>query len=181
MAVKRCFILVGIMFFLAVINYTAGAQECQVLNKIDNGMYEIKIGDETLYTVPRKIQENALAKKMELENAIKEIERLKASNARLEAIVEDFKKYREQCEITLKGKDDLITEYKGLVDSYKSLSKNYEKLKAPILTAEVGVGITGKDTQPALIAGLGFKKIRLFGFFQKQNAGVMVGLGVPLL
>lgn len=173
MITKRCFILIGILFCLVVSNYTVNAQECQVQKKNDDGTYYVKIGDQTYLAITREMAEKDLLTKKELENARKEI-------ARLEAIVEDFKKYREQCEVTLKGKDDLITEYKGLVDSYKSLSKNYEKLKAPILTAEVGVGITGKDTQPALLAGLGFKKIRLFGFFQKQNVGAMIGLGVPL-
>jgi len=174
MITKRCFILVGILFCLAMIHYTVNAQECQVQKKNDDGAYYVKIDGQVYLAITREMAEKDLLTKKELENARKEI-------ARLEAIVEDFKKYREQCEITLKGKDDLITEYKGLVDSYKSLAQNYSKLKAPVLTAEVGVGITGKDTQPALIAGLGFKKIRLFGFFQKQNAGVMVGLGVPLI
>lgn len=174
MITKRFFILIAILFCLVVINYPVNAQECQVQKKNDDGTYYVKIDGQVYLAITREMAEKELLTKKELENARKEI-------ARLEAIVEDFKKYREQCEVTLKGKDDLITEYKGLADSYKSLSKNYEKLKTPILTAEVGVGITGKDTQPALLAGLGFKKIRLFGFFQKQNAGVMVGLGVPLI
>ncbi len=173
MITKRFFILIAILFCLLVSHYTVNAQECQVQKKNDDGTYYVKIDGQFYLAITREMAEKDLLTKKELENAHKEI-------ARLEAIVEDFKKYREQCEVTLKGKDDLITEYKGLVDSYKSLSRNYEKLKAPTLTAEVGVGITGKDTQPALLAGLGFKKIRLFGFFQKQNAGVMVGLGVPL-
>lgn len=173
MIIKRCLWVIGILFCLVVINYTASAEECIVKKKNNDCTYRVEINGQVLLAITEETAEKGIMTKKELENARKEI-------ARLETIVNEYGEYRKQSEITLKGKDDIIKRYKELVDLYRRLSQNYSKLKTPLMTAEVGVGITGSDTQPAVIAGLGFKKIRLFGFFQKQNAGVMVGFGLPL-
>lgn len=71
--------------------------------------------------------------------------------------------------------------YSATVDSlyrgYKDLALGYRRLGGePVLTVQLGAGATGPDTEPALLAGVGLWRFRLWGFFQKGNAGVLAGV-----
>jgi len=173
---KKYFFISGVFCFLFFFCFcfTVGGygQDCRVVEKRGEGMYIIKIGDKELFAVPRESLEKALETKKELETARQQI-------ARLEDLVADYEKYRKQCKETIDSKEDVIKELKSIVALYKGLTDNYSKLKTPLVTAEIGVGITG-DTEPAVMLGVGFRKFRVYGFFQKENSGAMVGLALPI-
>ncbi len=97
-----------------------------------------------------------------------------------ESDLEKCKKLVEQYKTTFKGQDEYIKELEATLDLYKKLAKSYSKLKTPWVSAQIGVGVTG-DSEPAVMVGLGFRKFRVYGFFQKENSGAMVGLALPLL
>jgi hypothetical protein len=57
----------------------------------------------------------------------------------------------------------------------------YKRLSGePWLTFEGGIGATGKDHAPALVAGLGLWHVRAWGFLQERNAGGMLGVSLKL-
>jgi hypothetical protein len=65
----------------------------------------------------------------------------------------------------------------SLYRGYRDLAAGYRRLSGePILTAQLGAGITGPDTKPALVAGVGVWRFRLSGFFQEDNSGVLAGV-----
>jgi hypothetical protein len=51
------------------------------------------------------------------------------------------------------------------------------------ISVEGGLGVTDitGDTRAALLLGAGFRNFRTWGFFQKDNTGVAVGMHFPLL
>jgi len=44
-----------------------------------------------------------------------------------------------------------------------------------MISVEGGVGLTGSDYDPAVMAGLRYSKIHVWGFFQQKNSGVLIG------
>jgi hypothetical protein len=173
---KKCSFISGVSCFLFFFCFCfivgSYAQDCRIVEKRSEDTYIIKIGDKELYAVPGETLAKALETKKELEIALKQI-------ARLEGLVAEYEKYREQCKETIDRKEEVIKELKSIVDLYKGLTDNYSKLKTPLVTAEIGVGVTG-DTEPAVMLGVGFRKFRVYGFFQKENVGAMVGLALPI-
>jgi hypothetical protein len=161
-----------VLFFLVFFQYASVARDCKVKHDNKDGTYLVTINGQTLFAVPRGMLENALAAKKELEIA-------KARITRLEEIVELFKKRRDQADVTINRKEEIIKELKSIIELYKNMTREYKRIKSPLVTAEVGVGLTG-DTEPAVMLGIGFKKLRIYGFFQKENAGAMVGLALPI-
>jgi hypothetical protein len=161
-----------VLFFLVFLHYAGMAQDCQVKHDNNDGTYLVSINGQTLFAVPREMLENALAAKKELEIA-------KARITRLEEIVALFEKRKEQADITISRKEEIINELKSIIELYKNMTQEYKRIKSPLVTAEIGVGLSG-DAEPAVMLGIGFKKIRVYGFFQKENAGALVGLVLPI-
>ncbi len=175
-----CMAVIFLLFFPSA--YWALAQdklpECKVLEKKgpdkdgDVG-YVVQIGDQTFVAVSETRQKNILKMKVDLITAQREL-------VIKDEQLADYNKLQAQYDITVKRQKEYIQELESMLKGYKSLLGDYKKLKTPSLTAEVGVGVTGSDSDPAVLMGLGFRKFRVYGFFQKENAGVMVGLVLPI-
>jgi hypothetical protein len=70
--------------------------------------------------------------------------------------------------------DSLYRGYKALAEGYRSLSRG------AWLTFDAGLGGSGADKRPAVLLGLGVRRIRLWGFFQERNSGGFVGASLRL-
>jgi hypothetical protein len=95
-----------------------------------------------------------------------------------------LKDYRTLADNALRTSDSLVVLYKENERDYRRLTKVYEKLaREEFLSVEGGLGITDitGDTRTALLLGAGFRNFRTWGFFQKDNTGVAVGMHFPLL
>lgn len=176
-----CMAVIFLLFFSPA--YWALAQqdelpECKVVKKMgpdkdgDVG-YEVQIGGQTFVAVSDKRQKNILKMKVDLITAQQEL-------AIKDKLLANYDKLKEQYDTTVKHQKEYIQELESMLTGYKSLLRDYKKLKTPSLTAQVGIGVTGSDSDPAVLMGLGFRKVRVYGFFQKENAGVMVGLALPI-
>jgi hypothetical protein len=151
--------------------------KCEVLKKFtdkegDIG-YIVKVEGKTFFAVSEKRQKNIMKMKVDLITAQQEL------NVKNEQLA-DYNSLKAQYDITVKHQKEYIRELESMLTGYKSLLRDYKKLKTPSLTAEIGIGITGSDSDPAVLMGLGLRKFRLYGFFQEKNAGVMVGLALPI-
>jgi hypothetical protein len=164
-------LLAGLGCWIAV--PLAAAQECKVVSGSPAEGYRITVGGAELMAVPEAAltrssmcdaeRENATTKLVEREKELQEKKALiQAQQAELEAARAALAAYE-----ALSRKQDLLI-------------KRLEKRSAPVVTAEVGGGITGKDTEPAVMAGIGIKALRVWGFAQKDNAGALLGLSLTL-
>lgn len=174
-----CMAVIFLLFFAP--GYSLPGQEeqpkCDVLKKYtakdgDVG-YVVQIGGQTFFAVSEKRQKNILKTKVDLITAQREL-------VIKDEQLAEYDKLKAQYDTTVKHQKEYIQELESMLTGYKSLLRDYKKLKTPSLTAEVGIGVTGSDSDPAVLMGLGFRKVRVYGFFQKENAGVMVGLALPI-
>lgn len=168
--------------FLFLVFFKAGAvlaqeQDCKVVKEYKENDrvigYQVEIGGNLYLALSREKLEEMKNWEIDLKGCR---EKLKIR----EGDLEKCKKLVEQYKTTFAGQDEYIKELEATLELYKKLAKGYSKLKTPWVNAQIGVGVTG-DSEPAVMLGLGFRKFRVYGFFQKENAGAMVGIALPLL
>lgn len=121
--------------------------------------------------------------KQDMRTLISDIERDKA---RTEEFVQQGKQVEAQFRTVISQKDTIISkqdEIIGLheqdtelaakqIDLYKTCCLGSAKGR---LRLHVGLGATGSDTEVAGMVGVGLENFNVFGFFQKDNAGLMLG------
>lgn len=148
-------------------------QTCQVIRAVGAGALQVRCGTDTLL---------AITKAMQLATEQSDNERLGALDklAAKDSIIATFERERALADTVLARKNGYIAELEQLSDGYKKLAGGYKKLSAATnLTLEGGLGATG-DTEPAIIAGIGIRRLRIWGFLQEGNAGGLIGLSFPL-
>ena len=162
---------------------SACADDCTITDDRDAGVVVIRTAAGREY---RALTDEGKRK------VIQQAAELKAANAELQrakAELEELKKQIAAHEQLNKGGDSLIVKQKDYIgdlehslNGYRSLADDYRKLaRGPeTLTLEVGVGATGGDTKPALLVGVGIRRLRVWGFFQENNSGALVGIQYPL-
>lgn len=139
----------------------------------ESGSYVLKIKDQPYYAFTESQTTEMAKAKIDLETTKRELEATKAMLAESEELV---KRYREAAA----KRAEYVQGLEGAVKAYEDLARTYRKLKAPWVTAEVGGGITGRHSEPALMAGVGIRALRIWGFAQKDNAGGMLGLSLTV-
>lgn len=169
--------LVTVLFSQAVFAGAAHAQEtCTVLRRSPGSVARTVVctGD-TLQAVPATALRDALKAKIELDS-------LKVRYAALDTVRQSLELERGLFQRTLEAKNEYIVTLEQLSKGYQDLAAGYRKLSSGgrTLSFDAGIGVTGDDTDPALLVGLGIRRLRLWGFAQESNAGVILGLNLPL-
>lgn len=73
----------------------------------------------------------------------------------------------------------LIAQLDSLYRGYRDVAAGWKRLAGePWLTFDFGLGATGRDHNPAILAGLGIRRVRFWGFFQEANAGGAIGMSL---
>lgn len=162
---------------------SAWAEDCTITEDRDAGVIVIRTAAGRDY---RALTDEGKRK------IIQQAVDLKAANTELQqakAELEELKKQVAAYEQLHKGGDSLIAKQKEYIGDleqslggYRALADDYRKLtRGPgTLTLEVGIGATGGDTKPALLVGAGIRRLRVWGFFQENNSGALVGIQYPI-
>ena len=171
-------VLLGVLFVAA-----AWAEDCTLTEDRDAGAVAIRTAAGREY---RTLTDEGKRK------IIQQAAELKAANAELQgakAELVELKKQVAAYEQLHKGGDSLVVkqkEYIGELEQslggYRALADDYRKLsRGPgTFTLEAGIGATGGDTKPALLLGAGIQRLRIWGFFQENNSGALIGIQYPL-
>jgi len=85
-------------------------------------------------------------------------------------------KYKESSENLL----DLNGSYKKLAEDFDKLAGKYRTAaenKTSFITIDLGAGVTDKSGQAegAALLGVGISKLKVWGFFQDDNSGILAG------
>ena len=148
---------------------------CQVIKPMENNTYLVTVNGKKMAAITEGIAKETLKIKAELEAA-------KARIAADQALIESLEKNKEQYDKVVQNQREYIEGLESARDGYRDLAKDYKKLVGgPTFTLDVGLGATGGDTDPAAFVGLGLWKVRVWGFIQESNSGVIVGTSLPLL
>ena len=168
--------------------------------------YSLKIDDQRYMAFPRESAEALFKKISQQRSEIKELQQILAAEKKQTAVLkEDLEArrlldqagtalIRELTEIKNGYKNisndyqslnlryrQLTTNYEDLTNEYKEISKGYRDLvRGPTFTADVGLGIIGPDNDPAVLLGAGFRRIKVWGFFQEDNSGALLGISLPI-
>lgn len=164
-------LLAGVWVWVAV--PVAAAQECKVESGSATEGYTVTIGGARLMAVPEAALANAAKRDEELKNASTKL-------AEREKELQEKQRLIAAQQAELDAARSAVAAYETLSRKQDALIKLLERRSAPTVTAEVGGGITGKDTEPAVMAGIGIRALRIWGFAQKDNAGALLGLSLTL-
>ncbi len=153
------------------------AQEtCTVLRRSAATSTRIVVcAGDTLQAVPDVSLRAAMKARTDLDS-------LRVRYAALDTVRQSLEQERALFQQTLAAKNEYIVTLEQLSKGYEDLASGYRKLSnsGRTLSFEGGIGVTGDDTEPALLVGLGIRKLRIWGFAQESNAGVMLGINLPL-
>lgn len=148
----------------------AQCDSCRIISATPGGGFVLEIGGQRFRAMTEAQQQRLLTLAARVERAESLLvlkDSLLAGNERLLAAYDSTLGQQRAYTATL---DSLYHGYKDLAAGYRRLGGE------PILTVELGAGVTGSDTEPALLAGVGLWRLRLWGFFQEANAGAAAGV-----
>jgi hypothetical protein len=172
---RRLWVAVAVVFVVGGAHgQSLHAQTAQVLGCGANGCVVVIDGD-TLTALKQFIVDSIPIWRAELKL-------LRGENARLERAIE---LHDVASDALTKASGDArayITELEAQRNGYKELAEGYKKLNATgrWLSLDAGLGITGSDTKPSMMVGVGLSRLRVWGFLQENNAGAMVGTHFPI-
>jgi hypothetical protein len=162
---------------LALLPAVLGAQDSipvKVVRALPNGSYMVRIRGDTLLA----ITQDMLRKNLMLETQVTAAKREASVKDSLIATYELTAKWYDS---TLVRQRILIAQLDSLYRGYRDLASGYKRLSGePWLTFDGGLGETGRDHKPAVLAGLGIRRVRVWGFLQEANAGGFVGVSLRL-
>lgn len=152
-------------------NSVAAAQSAQVVRSLGNNRFEVVIGRDTMVAFP-----DSALRRMLLEK--NEGDRVRKLVAAQDSIIAQYDRTVTAGTVMRTAAQAYVTSLEEQVADYEKLAENYRKLlrgAAPRLSVVGGVGATGSDTEPALMAGVELGRLRVLWFGQENNQGVLAG------
>jgi hypothetical protein len=170
--------MLGIGLFLVAVAHSevvAQLPTAQVVRERPNGTYVVRIGDQTMLAIPDSMYQALLAS-----DTMVDVLRAQLRTAR-DSILHALKSTLPKADSAVADAMAYITHLESLNSRWRDLAGRYRRLAHEAwLTFDVGAGATGGDKSPALVAGLGFRRIRFWTFFQERNSGGAVGVSLRL-
>ena len=112
---------------------------------------------------------------------------LKLSNKRLGSEAETAVVKRGISGLYLNGNKESSEKLLDLTGRYEKLAEDFDKLagkyrdvavdKTSFITIDLGAGVTDKsgEAEGAALLGVGISKLKVWGFFQDDNSGILAG------
>ncbi len=169
--------IIGVVFsfmclYLASDPREANAQcdSCTVIRAHDAGGYTIEISGRRYRAITEDQMRQLLTLNQRLQEADSMIKLKDALLSRYDTIIGQY-------EATLTAQNIYAAQLDSLYRGYKEVAAGYKRLSGePLLSIEAGLGLTGSDTKPSLLAGIGVWRFRVWGFFQENNSGALFGI-----
>ena len=166
--------LLRVIVVLLASQYVYAESQCAVIEPYPNGSFLVSVNEKKMLAITSEMAANAQKLKTELEALQKEI-------AAKEALLKSLENVEQHYEKMLGQQREYIEQLEITKDGYKDLAKDYKKLSGePWLTLDVGLGATGGDTDPAILVGVGIRKVKMWGFVQENNSGLVLGTNFTL-
>ena len=148
-----------------------GQDTARVVRDNRDGTFLVQIGRDTLLAISKARADATQREKARLQRDVAERDTLisvyRLGRGLADSALVHCRDYALQA-------DSLYRGYRALADGYRGLSRD------AWLTFDAGLGASGPDRSPAVLLGLGFRRIRLWGFFQERNAGGFLGASLRL-
>ena len=168
---------------LLIIPFIGQSQECQVIDSTA-GKYHIQIDGKDYIAYP---PDYIRGKLFERDSLKMELEAEKEKAAAYDSLVSKYEKTIEAYRRNLALKDSARVVYNNLYQGYRDLYFDYKKeYSEPFMHVSGGIGAIRKDNGngmeylPAVLVGLSIQKITVWGYFNQDQSGFMVGLVQPI-
>ena len=146
----------------------------RVIKALPNGSYIVLIRGDTMLAITQAMARAALIREAELAGVRREV-------AVKDTLIATYEVAAKWYDSTLARQRTLIAQLDSLYRGYRNLASGYKSLsREPWLTFEGGLGATGNRNKPAVLAGLGIRQVRIWGFLQEANAGGFEGVSLRL-
>jgi len=147
----------------------------RVLRANPNGSFVVEIrGRDTMLAITDEMKRRALALNEQLAGLRREL-------ALKDTLLATYREAQAWSDSTITRAKEYIVELDSLYRGYRDLAEGYRRLRGePWLTFDGGLGATGPDHKPAILMGLGIRRLRVWGFLQEANAGGFVGVHLRL-
>jgi hypothetical protein len=154
-----------------------GAQDtisARVVKQLSPGAYEVVIRGDTMLAITQDAVRRSLQCNADLKGALAE------SHAK-DSLIATYERAAAWSDSTVARQRTLIAELDSLYRGYRNLASGYKRLGGePWLTFEGGLGASGSNHSPAIVAGVGIRSFRIWGFLQEANAGGLLGVSLRL-
>ncbi len=167
--------IIGVLIVVGVLCPSLGiAQVCTLVNKTQDGRYKVQIEEKTYATVDVEGSKDIIFLTEKIEDLQKKLDQADALIRQYETTIKEYESQRAH-------QREYVTTLESVRDDYKKLAEEASRLnKGSIVTFEVGLGATNEDLKPAVMAGLGLWRFRIWGFVQEKNPGVLLGASLPI-
>jgi hypothetical protein len=170
---------------LAVLSLTAGALAAQdsipirVVRVIKDSAgrefdYVVQVRGKLMVAITEAQAESAQIVNAELKGALA---KLKARDT----LVARYEEALAWSDSTVRRQKELISQLDSLYRGWRDVAGGWKRLSGGArVTFDWGLGMTGSDQKPTILAGLGVSRFRFWGIVQEANAGGAVGMSLRL-
>jgi hypothetical protein len=145
-----------------------------VITRAHQHGYEARVGTEMMVILKQYMVDSIAVWHPELKL-------LRAENQKLRRMIDEYVKADSTLTKARGDANAYVTALEQQLAGYRELAEGYKKLNAPrTLSIEGGAGISGKDTKPALMVGVGLQRMRFWTLLQENNVGGFLGVNFPL-
>jgi hypothetical protein len=166
--------LVAVFVLLPAVFQGQDSIPARVVRPLANGSYVVRIRGDTMLAITQDMARRMLLLETEVTAAKREA-------TVKDSLIATYELTAKWYDSTVARQRTLIAQLDSLYRGYRDLASGYKRLSGePWLTFDGGLGETGGDHRPAVLAGVGIRRVRIWGFLQERNAGGFVGVSLRL-
>ena len=180
MAIRSALPLLGGIVALTTVAFSSAYAQApslpsaRVVTAYPDSSYLVNIGGRNMLAITEAMADSSLKVKAE-------VWRLRSQLALRDSLIGAYALATAWYDSTVTRQRHYIGQLDSLYTGYKKLAATYKSLGSePWLTFSGGLGATGRDHKPAVLAGLGIRRVRIWGFLQEANAGGFIGASLRL-
>jgi hypothetical protein len=164
-AIKCAPLAAGLLVLFAA--SAAAAQEIRVVRCNPNGSCNVTIDGKPFLAITPEMARASL-------DSVNNLQTVRGTLAARERERAAFSETLRTANASIAAKDSLIAGLEKQLRTTEEMISIYKKLSAPTLTIEGALG-SNVNGNPGILAGVGIKRVRVFGLLQKDNAGGFIG------
>ena len=166
MRATRCAPLTAGLLMLLTVS-AAAAQEIRLVRCNPNGSCNVTIDGKPFLAITPEMARASL-------DSVNNLQTVRGILATRQRELAAFNSTLGKANASIVVKDSLIAGLEKQLKTTEEMISIYKKLSAPTLTLEGALG-ANFNGHPGLLAGVGIKRVRVFGLLQKDNPGGFIG------
>src|SRR3989442_1294016 len=133
----------------------------RVVRQLNDSTYLVQIRGRTMLAISEAVARRSLEADAELRGALAQLKTQ-------DTLVAAYERALAWSDTTVRRQKLLISQLDSLYHGWRDVAGGWKRLAGePWLTFDFGLGETGRDHNPAVLAGIGIRRFRIWGFLQE--------------